>query len=218
MCGDHYLHGTKRRVMKGSPPHVRGPRPLISLRLCGCGITPACAGTTTTRVYCYDKEWDHPRMCGDHRLVDFCERLLWGSPPHVRGPRLLRISFIPPCGITPACAGTTGNLTHDTPLSRDHPRMCGDHYLGIVVLPCLGGSPPHVRGPLRKYFSFLRSMGITPACAGTTSPRTSDVALLRDHPRMCGDHAIIVFTLMILSGSPPHVRGPQLLQSIYRFH
>ena len=46
MCGDHRLFSVRKRTMKGSPPHVRGPPILASTDRYNYGITPACAGTT----------------------------------------------------------------------------------------------------------------------------------------------------------------------------
>ena len=75
------------------------------------GITPACAGTTYLYANMFLLVWDHPRMCGDHLSAPAAAVSLPGSPPHVRGPQIL----FPPCrygrGITPACAGTTNNLS-----------------------------------------------------------------------------------------------------------
>ena len=36
--------------------------------------------------------------------------------------------------------------------------------------------------------------------------------MVGDHPRMCGDHALSLSLFCFLWGSPPHVRGPQLLE------
>ena len=91
----------------GSPPHARG-RPFGSLvRVGDRGITPACAGKTTTSHVCPSKRTDHPRMRGE----DLSIRCVWleglGSPPHARGRLLPRRSATPEAGITPACAGKT---------------------------------------------------------------------------------------------------------------
>ena len=71
-------------------------------------------------------------------------------------------------GITPACAGTTGNIYSCGCCVWDHPRMCGDHASIAILLSVVSGSPPHVRGPHDVKFNALIETGITPACAGTT--------------------------------------------------
>ena len=66
MCGDHLSISILMILVAGSPPHVRGP--LINQTNSGgsAGITPACAGTTSTHMSIHGTPWDHPRMCGDH--------------------------------------------------------------------------------------------------------------------------------------------------------
>ncbi len=91
---------------------------------------------------------------------------------------------------------------------RDHPRMCGDHFIEISFRKSVEGSPPHVRGPPRVGTPTEKKVGITPACAGTTKCGLSRGRLDRDHPRMCGDHAASSYQTATISGSPPHVRGP----------
>ena len=132
-------------VNSGSPPHVR------ELRLIGykgqklTGITPACAGTTKENDTLTARQRDHPRMCGNYKVLpagdyDFtdhprmcgnyaidsagkAEKL--GSPPHVRELHYSLWSFPSLAGITPACAGTTQTLMRESRLEK--------------------GSPPHVR-------------------------------------------------------------------------
>ena len=94
-------------------------------------------------------------------------------------------------GITPACAGTTliGRLA--MPIYGDHPRMCGDHNFHSGHVLVILGSPPHVRGPLIIMTKEQLDFGITPACAGTTLPRSPLHIPFGDHPRMCGDHSTV---------------------------
>ncbi len=46
-------------------------------------------------------------MCGDHLEQLPYEKMVMGSPPHVRGPLAFKEGPFGPLGITPACAGTT---------------------------------------------------------------------------------------------------------------
>src|SRR5690554_3347675 len=91
---------------------------------------------------------DHPRMCGDHLDQLPYEKMVMGSPPHVRGPREREICSLYCLGITPACAGTTVSVYTRYIPGWDHPRMCGDHSFSIYSIYTRMGSPPHVRGPL----------------------------------------------------------------------
>ena len=127
-------------------------------------------------------------MCGDHTVeteLVFTDR---GSPPHVRGPLYYELQPKIHGGITPACAGTTTKKPRDPVSPWDHPRMCGDHFTMSYNPRYMEGSPPHVRGPLMRATNEHCSVGITPACAGTTNLRTVIHDRSRDHPRMCGDH------------------------------
>ncbi len=71
MCGDHLLNTLIAENTEGSPPHVRGPHDNYYAVKCDVGITPACAGTTLSRVYSRFVDWGHPRMCGDHKQGDY---------------------------------------------------------------------------------------------------------------------------------------------------
>ena len=70
------------------------------------------------------------------------------------------------------------------------------------------GSPPHTRGPLKLIFCIRRSIGITPAYAGTTRAWRTAWLRPRDHPRIRGDHWAVTCTSKEVTGSPPHTRGP----------
>ena len=85
--------------------------------------------------------------------------------------------------------------------------MCGEHMACSLILPYLEGSSPHVRGTRRCRLVHRASSGIIPACAGNTGTRRPRTASTRDHPRMCGEHALVRSALKSLPGSSPHVRG-----------
>ena len=55
----------------------------------------------------------------------------------------------------------------DTVYQRDHPRLCGEKFLEIVLL-----------------YEFSR---ITPAYAGKSGIITVEVSYMQDHPRLCGE-------------------------------
>ena len=111
MCGDHASKHYLKRLVGGSPPHVRGPQKQEGVTKLFVRITPACAGTTLRRYQTELDDRDHPRMCGDHWLCKLDNLLILGSPPHVRGPLLSLLEQDGMIGITPACAGTTYSAT-----------------------------------------------------------------------------------------------------------
>src|SRR5690554_6437891 len=150
-------------------------------------------------------------MCGDHAQEVDKEIEKKGSPPHVRGPRGSDKTPSTLLGITPACAGTTIGRWLLQMNNWDHPRMCGDHIYPREIATRALGSPPHVRGPPMLNKPFVKSFGITPACAGTTVSISLSILENRDHPRMCGDHGQVDISSLLVKGSPPHVRGPLIL-------
>ena len=85
--------------------------------------------------------------------------------------------------------------------------MCGEHYCDGQELFRGRGSSPHVRGAHNTHHASGDSAGIIPACAGSTSSKTSGITLLRDHPRMCGEHKYGFTFGRVNKGSSPHVRG-----------
>ena len=107
-------------------------------------------------------------MCGDHAMKFTKRNITKGSPPHVRGPRFSAQYWAWLNGITPACAGTTFCSGVLFSHMGDHPRMCGDHILKLILGTPTLGSPPHVRGPPYIIYTSPFHNGITPACAGTT--------------------------------------------------
>ncbi len=114
-------------------------------------------------------------------------------------------------GITPAYAGTTNCVVSVVIPTWDHPRLCGDHALGQITAIENEGSPPLMRGPLRRCLDFYTVQRITPAYAGTTHPRKSVFPRTWDHPRLCGDHDIADLKTDVVAGSPPLMRGPRML-------
>ena len=110
-----------------------------------------------------------------------------GSPPLVRGKvdcRILR-EFEP--GITPACAGKSFSYLSDGNKDKDHPRLCGEKIVQFLLLLCLEGSPPLVRGKDVPTGNPIGIGGITPACAGKRCCKILGLVYARDHPRLCGE-------------------------------
>ena len=190
MCGEHRNIIACICVSLGSSPHVRGAQKHCRHRRGVPGIIPACAGSTSTPTTRNPTQWDHPRMCGEHRSGFNALFFLTGSSPHVRGAR--KDSPLRRChsGIIPACAGSTLTLAVSRSRARDHPRMCGEHLdAGSEQKPCPGSSP-HVRGALLRLLIAATIGGIIPACAGSTSRADYPQVGERDHPRMCGEHCL----------------------------
>ncbi len=134
---------------------MRGLLPVCELEEKASRITPACAGTTVKLTCNNFFLRDHPCMCGDYAQPKRGVCIGKGSPLHVRGLRRLTIARLWLLRITPACAGTTVNLTFTSHLGRDHPCMCGDYYRSVWRDSINRGSPLHVRGLLFTLLSYM---------------------------------------------------------------
>ena len=92
---------------------------------------------------------------------------------------------------------------------RDHPRVCGEHRCTSLPHSRLGGSSPRMRGTHCCRRWDCPRPGIIPAYAGNTSPMKSRVRPRRDHPRVCGEHDMMVIGSLEDLGSSPRMRGTQ---------
>ena len=69
------------------------------------------------------------------------------------------------------------------------------------------GSSPLARGALVRKVGGNVVTGIIPACAGSTRPRSSAPRRCGDHPRLRGEHAIVLHGGGVELGSSPLARG-----------
>ena len=134
----------------------------------------------------------------------------------MRGTLALSIMGIIGPGIIPAYAGNTTQRVTGLDSVRDHPRVCGEH-LGLRTERKLKpGSSPRMRGTRAvSKFDTLQS-GIIPAYAGNTCERHCPASRYRDHPRVCGEHILDVFAVVLFRGSSPRMRGTPHRQSVFR--
>ena len=109
--------------------------------------------------------------------------------------------------ITPAGAGKTPHSAIIRVRCRDHPRRCGENKLSDRPWTHRGGSPPQVRGKLRYIVQRIMRTRITPAGAGKTWDVPEAARQPWDHPRRCGENALITGIADDAPGSPPQVRG-----------
>ena len=119
------------------------------------GITPACAGKSTTSARTAAGYLDHPRVCGEKSPPPQKRSVNSGSPPRVRGKVAHPVIPVGDQGITPACAGKSGDLICAAGAWWDHPRVCGEKRI------------------VEKRFGGVE--GITPACAGKRLKRSHSI-------------------------------------------
>ena len=186
-CGEHGSPNHYQGRDGGSSPRMRGT-PLLSWRDPRLrGIIPAHAGNTATMFSHAICSKDHPRACGEHRFPYRSTRITVGSSPRMRGtPDWLERSA-GSGGIIPAHAGNTLDALSGLVLVRDHPRACGEHNGGNLILFNKEGSSPRMRG--------------------TLTARAHVTAAARDHPRACGEHQTGQPCTNVYLGSSPRMRG-----------
>ena len=173
----------------------------------GTGITPAYAGKSRPAVIIAGHFRDHPRVCGEERKRKKLTGWQRGSPPRMRGREYSRAPTYHPYGITPAYAGKSYEDGALFPLSKDHPRVCGEKP-SLFLMGCIElGSPPRMRG--KDLFCHVVPLhgGITPAYAGKSGAPVGRLAVVRDHPRVCGEKCFPVLGKPQALGSPPRMRG-----------
>ena len=131
---------------------------------------------------------DHPRVCGEHRLAGLVGHVPGGSSPRMRGTPYVAFQPVVPQWIIPAYAGNTYSLPLNLSDLEDHPRVCGEHFSVASHLRVNPGSSPRMRGTHAARRMPRHRPGIIPAYAGNTFVMSHDFSLLRDHPRVCGEH------------------------------
>ena len=115
----------------------------------------------------------------------------------------------PPIGIIPAYAGNTRPTCDRTAATRDHPRVCGEHWTGSPAIVAYRGSSPRMRGTrVFKNVDPLK-VGIIPAYAGNTYILYQCETGGRDHPRVCGEHQGFLDLLNEGRGSSPPPSVPR---------
>ena len=73
--------------------------------------------------------------------------------------------------------------------------MCGEHRKETFFKDIQEGSSPHVRGAQTVSAALDVPVGIIPACAGSTNGNVARILFFRDHPRMCGEHSMLIVEL-----------------------
>ena len=85
VCGEHAGTVGNPRCMTGSSPRMRGTYVWNLLAAQVLGIIPAYAGNITELSDFIGKNWDHPRVCGEHTTFFYFDKISTGSSPRMRG-------------------------------------------------------------------------------------------------------------------------------------
>ena len=186
---------------------MRGAPALINRVVVALGIIPAYAGSTAESLRDRTPRGDHPRVCGEHAACERDYKSPSGSSPRMRGAHLQKLDASTSFGIIPAYAGSTSFIKAIACAVWDHPRVCGEHVVTCLPLWRNAGSSPRMRGALKALREQVAVGGIIPAYAGSTDRLPACGAAWRDHPRVCGEHAVIISILAWGGGSSPRMRG-----------
>ena len=118
--------------------------------------------------------------------------------------------------ITPAYAGKSEKCLLPDSLYQDHPRLCGEKVQSTSDDAAKLGSPPPMRGKVRRCHFSSKLDRITPAYAGKSFPPEFLNICQWDHPRLCGEKTTGRCQSTEKQGSPPPMRG-KVLHSLFRF-
>ena len=130
-----------------------------------------------------------------------------GSSPRVRGTRNVGRFNRRDNRFIPACAGNTEKADFRRLGHPVHPRVCGEHIESHTDGVCAGGSSPRVRGTLYDYALGYVCNRFIPACAGNTTMPMRQRPIETVHPRVCGEHMLMLDMMQTGRGSSPRVRG-----------
>ena len=205
--GEHAARGREGAREAGSSPHTRGALRNVSHITPPGRIIPAYAGSTGPPARSGAAGEDHPRIRGEHPPLRPWPSAPSGSSPHTRGAR--RPERQPPLGrrIIPAYAGSTAATAARITRIEDHPRIRGEHGAAPRKPWIVMGSSPHTRGAPVTLGVPAAPIGIIPAYAGSTALRDPRRPVLRDHPRIRGEHRRGWASAGSGRGSSPHTRG-----------
>ena len=148
--GEHTLPVPYLIPRPGSSPHTRGARRRRRARPSAGRIIPAYAGSTGSSRMISMQSPDHPRIRGEHNLVEDAWVPVRGSSPHTRGAHTPEPFFATNLGIIPAYAGSTWHASNRPVMAPDHPRIRGEHAERGRHFRRLLGSSPHTRGAPTK--------------------------------------------------------------------
>ena len=191
----------------GSSPRPRGAHVLRYRRRCYRGLIPASAGSTTGPASPRPAPWAHPRVRGEHHVPDETPPIKVGSSPRPRGALLGVAAPDHLLGLIPASAGSTTPRATPARRSRAHPRVRGEHTDDRLASMFAQGSSPRPRGAPAESAGDAGDAGLIPASAGSTLERRQGQHSRRAHPRVRGEHVVLVQVLTEGQGSSPRPRG-----------
>ena len=109
-------------------------------------FSPGDAGSATRKASLFAMPTVHPRSCGVCCEVEVLGSGRLGSPPVVRGLRVVPLANLILLGFTPRSCGVCIGAAVSDRKSTVHPRSCGVCQKLVALDGIKEGSPPVVRG------------------------------------------------------------------------
>ena len=207
VCGEHGNQPGVHCAHVGSSPRVRGTLNLRAGLHRRNRFIPACAGNTANGRRRGALRSVHPRVCGEHAPAVGFPVSTTGSSPRVRGTRPIQHKGSGSCRFITACAGNTSAGGNAADLVTVHPRVCGEHRSQPRDRRSGRGSSPRVRGTQKSSCTRSPRCRFIPACAGNTNAAGFVCHFIPVHPRVCGEHVVLIVPALPTVGSSPRVRG-----------
>ena len=107
----------------------------------------------------------------------------------------------------PAYAGKTAAGQQERAKAAEHPRVCGENWCHGRRVAVTIGTSPRMRGKPTAPVRLVLSRRNIPAYAGKTVTLMGDVITPPEHPRVCGENAIIALVYAVAHGTSPRMRG-----------
>ena len=150
---------------------------------------------------------EHPRVCGENRVVHLGFQRFGGTSPRMRGKHADSGDRRGRTGNIPAYAGKTSSTPVKQSVAPEHPRVCGENLLKTQSLSLSIGTSPRMRGKLSETKVFPNGDRNIPAYAGKTWRHSrKPQCLTGTSPRMRGKptglrrHSLSI-------GTSPRMRG-----------
>ena len=149
----------------------------------------------------------HPRVGGENVEGVLLAATKGGSSPRGRGKRLpVRIPSHG-AGLIPAWAGKTRSSACQGRNNRAHPRVGGENRWIWRARRSRSGSSPRGRGKLEDAVAAPVEDGLIPAWAGKTMGHGRRHHDGQAHPRVGGENAAMMRSVLPIQGSSPRGRG-----------
>ena len=191
----------------GSSPLTRG-KPVARCSVSGGGwLIPTHAGKTDTAEALVSDRPAHPHSRGENAPGIASPSWFQGSSPLTRGKRTRCPRPHVASGLIPAHAGKTRRRLCRDVQARAHPRSRGENLARLESIHRTVGSSPLTRGKRSPSYLSDWLLGLIPAHAGKTKPRSSPTAPCTAHPRSRGENTAFRLPAASASGSSPLTRG-----------